>query len=125
MVGGSFTTFNGLSAMNITRIYGSAGVQARSSSEIFQSEPEIDTNPNYSAITIYPNPFDKYITVQFEKTQYQKLQFKLFDVTGKLILSEQITGAVTLQLPFNLPAGFYTYSITNDQTLLQSGKLIH
>lgn len=77
------------------------------------------------AISIYPNPFDKYITVKFEKTEYQQLQFKLFDVTGKLILSEQITGAATLQIPFNLPAGFYTYSITNDQTLLQSGKLIH
>ena len=50
------------------------------------------------AITIYPNPFDKYITVQFEKTEYQQLQFKLFDVTGKLILSEQITGAATLRV---------------------------
>ena len=87
IVGGKFTTFNGLSATNITRIFGDAGVQAKSNVTEFQSEPEIDTNPNYSPITIYPNPSKGIYTINL--TQVKELAtISIYNVLGELVYNE-------------------------------------
>ena len=123
IVGGSFTTFNGLSAGNITRIYGSAGVQARSSSEIFQSEPEIDTNPNYSAITIYPNPSKGIYTIDLS---YEKEPTKIVihNVLGELVYDQLLTPQTQNQIDLtHLAKGYYIARINNESRSTQQ-KLI-
>ena len=87
-MGGKFTTFNGLSATNITRIFGSAGDQARGSIVEYQSEPEIDTNPNpnFSSITIYPNPSKGIYTADFS-LEKEESQITIINILGETVYS--------------------------------------
>lgn len=85
IVGGKFTTFNGLSATNITRIFGSAGVQAKSSALEYQSEPEIDINPYYSSVLVYPNPSKDIFNIDLTEETEIYNTVSIFNVLGKKI----------------------------------------
>ncbi|HUM47931.1 MAG TPA: T9SS type A sorting domain-containing protein, partial [Chitinophagales bacterium] len=76
-------------------------------------------------VTIYPDPFSNYITVQVAEIKNQELKFELRDMTGRLIFSEMLTGISTIYTPVNLSSGMYMYSVINDSSILQTGKLIH
>jgi hypothetical protein len=113
IVGGKFTTFNRLSATNITRIFGDAGVQAKSSVIEFQSEPEIDTNPNYNAISIYPNPSDGvyYFDLTEEATD---TQIQVLNLLGEQVFSGVLKGKQENKIDLsNLAQGCYLVKLSN------------
>ena len=123
IVGGKFTTFNGLSATNITRIFGSAGVQARSSAIEYQSEPEIDTNPNYNIITIYPNPSKGIYTIDLS---YEKepTNIAIYNILGELVYTQLLTPQTQNQIDLTHVAnGYYIARINNESRSTQQ-KLI-
>jgi uncharacterized delta-60 repeat protein len=123
IVGGKFTTFNGLSATSITRIFGDAGVQAKSSSIEYQSEPEIDTNPNYSTITIYPNPSKGIYTIDLS---YEKdpTNIEVYNVLGELVFSQMLIPQTQNQIDLtHVSNGYYIAHISNGFRSMQQ-KLI-
>ena len=123
IVGGKFTTFNGLSATNITRIFGSAGVQTKSSIMEFQSEPEIDTNPSYNTISIYPNPSKGIYTIDLS---YEKepTYITIYNVLGELIYSQLLTSKTQNEIDLTHVAnGYYIARINNESRSTQQ-KLI-
>lgn len=73
-------------------------------------------------IDIYPNPFNQYITVE---SAHDNLQISIYDLMGKNVLSK-MTGSLNKIriLTGNLQTGFYTYKITNNNRIIQNGKLI-
>ncbi|MEP7128204.1 MAG: SBBP repeat-containing protein, partial [Chitinophagales bacterium] len=77
------------------------------------------------SVNVYPNPFINQINIQAAGFTNQKLEFKLFDVTGRLIYATSFENTFTIQLPGTLSTGLYTWSILNKQQVIQSGKLIH
>ena len=123
LVGGSFTSFNGLSATNITRIFGSAGLQVRSSSVKYQSEPEIDTNPNNNAITIFPNPSKGVynIDLSYEK---ESTTITIFNLLGEQVFEQLLISETQNQIDIsNLSNGYYIARISNESRKTQQ-KLI-
>lgn len=123
IVGGKFTTFNGLSATNITRIYGDAGVQAKNNVTEFQSEPEIDTNPNYSAITIYPNPSKGIYNIDlgYEK---EPTSITIYNVLGKEVFRQLLTSEAQNQIDLTHLANGYYIARINNETRSTQQKLI-
>jgi len=112
IVGGKFTTFNGLSATNITRIFGSAGVQAKGSATEFQSEPEIDITFD-NKITIYPNPSDGiyYFNLTEEDTD---TQMQVFNLLGEQVFSGLLIGKQENKIDLsNLAKGCYLVKLSN------------
>jgi uncharacterized delta-60 repeat protein len=123
IVGGKFTTFNGLSATNITRIFGSAGVQAKSSAIEYQSEPEIDTNPSYNAIIIYPNPSKGIYTIDLS---YEKepTNIAIYNVLGELVYNQSLTPQTQNQIDLTHLANGYYIARINNETRITQQKLI-
>lgn len=123
LVGGSFTTFNGLSATNITRIFGSAGVQAKTSATEYHSEPEIDINESYQNITIFPNPSKGIYTIDlsYEKTP---TTITIYNVLGKLVYNQLLVPQAQSQIDLtHLANGYYIAHICNESKNTQH-KLI-
>ena len=66
---------------------------------------------NNTQIKIYPNPAQNNFTVQVSDNQKQTIQ--VYNVNGKLILSQIINGTTTIDAS-NFNAGIYNISITNN-----------
>ena len=112
IVGGKFTTFNGLSATNITRIFGSAGVQAKGSATEFQSEPEIDITSD-KKFAIYPNPSDGifYFNLTEEDTN---IQIQVFNLLGEKVFSSLLIGKQENKIDLSyLAKGCYLVKLSN------------
>jgi hypothetical protein len=63
-----------------------------------------------SNIKLYPNPTQNNFTIETNTNQKQTIS--VFDVNGKMILSQIITGTTSIDVS-NFNAGVYTISITN------------
>ncbi|RAR75725.1 T9SS type A sorting domain-containing protein [Flavobacterium aciduliphilum] len=123
IVGGKFLTFNGLSATNITRIFGSAGVQAKSSLVEYHSEPEIDMNPNYSSTIIYPNPSNGIYNIDLSDVK-ELTTIAVFNILGEEVFKQLLTPQNQNQIDLsNLANGYYIARISNESSNSQH-KLI-
>lgn len=100
-------------------IYGSADAALFTSFQLSSATSEITRFPS----TIAPNPTDEMITITVPGQLESNIQFKLFDLTGKMVfrslLSQQET---TLKLPDHLN-GFFVYQLQS-KNKFSSGKLI-
>jgi len=123
IVGGKFSTFNGLSATNITRIFGDAGVQAKSNVTEFQSEPEIDTNPNYDPITIYPNPSKGIFIINLTQEK-EPTTISIYNVLGELVYEELLTPETENTVDITYLANGYYIARINSLSRNTQHKLI-
>ncbi len=123
MVGGSFTTFNGLSAMNITRIYGNVGVQAKNSSIEYISEPEIDAFFEANAIAVYPNPSTSIFNFDLSGIS-EECTLVIYSILGEKIIDTKITPNKVHQVDLShLSNGCYIARIVGENANTQH-KLI-
>lgn len=87
-----------------------------------------ETNANSNA-SVFPNPFENLISVEFENKNAETIHFKLFDVQGKevkTLLSEFIKpGKQRFSFTLNpLPQGVYFLKIYSDGEVYGTQKLI-
>lgn len=122
IVGGKFTTFNGLSATNITRIFGAAGAQAKSIYTEYQSEPEIDINTG-DAIAFYPNPSDGiYYFNLIDESNDTSLH--VFNLVGEKVFSTVLSANQENEVNLShLAKGCYLVKLSN-ATSTSTQKLI-
>lgn len=77
----------------------------------------ISFNNNESLLSVYPNPASQFVLLDFAALQ-QKVQVKIFDMQGRLILSEQKTDTQLLKINIEkLAAGKYTAIVSNGKQL--------
>ena len=72
-------------------------------------------------ITIYPNPTQTNFTIETNNTNKQTLQ--IFDVNGKLVLSQSITGKTNIDAT-NLAEGVYNLSLINQNDVANKRLVI-
>lgn len=77
-------------------------------------------------VTVYPNPFELYTTVQIEsETNYQTITLEVFDAMGRLIVKKQNQNKQQIILERqDMLQGVYFYRLVADGLLLNSGKLL-
>jgi len=73
-----------------------------------------------SSITIFPNPAQSYIQAEIELNTSSDLHFKLYDVSGKLMINKRLTkvsaGLTSTTFEVNhLPTGIYLLGIETDK----------
>ncbi len=124
IVGGKFTSFNGLSATNITRIYGNAGVQAKSSVLEYQSEPEIDINPYNSSVLVYPNPSKDIFNVDLTEEIELFNSISIYNVLGENVFSTTLRPKENNQINLSDIANGYYFAKLENQTSTVTLKLI-
>ncbi len=79
---------------------------------------------SFANVKIYPNPFSAFTNIEVSGLDLKNGQFKLYDVTGRLIRDETISGNTHVLYKKGLHSGMYFYTIEHDGALLASGKLI-
>ncbi len=70
---------------------------------------------------VFPNPGTDYLKVRVA-AHYKKSIFELYDISGKIVLSEQINGKWGEVNTVALKSGTYVYRIYNEGGLFESGK---
>jgi len=76
-------------------------------------------------VTIYPNPFRKHAIITINNAlQINNAQLKMYNVLGENVMNVNITQQSTTLETGNLPSGVYFFQFINDNTLIQSGKLV-
>lgn len=114
------------------KLYMTAG-NAENGYELFVLEtddPAGIRNINFDGtVTLYPNPTDDVVNLSIDAPKAEPVQFNLYDMTGRQLLSEEIQlkgGKQTFQFDIeHLSNGSYFYQINNsDGVAYKSGKLI-
>jgi hypothetical protein len=68
------------------------------------------------SVSAYPNPTTDYLTLEVKEFDYSNLHFQLYDMSGKLLQSEKITGNQTSIVMSNLvPATYFVKVIQNNK----------
>lgn len=83
------------------------------------------THPGLAlSLSAFPNPVAHQLTLAVREFNNEKMRFQLFDLSGKLLLGDRITGHRT-QIPMdNFPAGIYLLNIILEKQSVQSFKII-
>jgi hypothetical protein len=76
-------------------------------------------------INAYPNPFTEQTTIEVNGKRYDNLTFQVFDITGQLVFTKEVTGQNQIVFSRNgLQQGMYLFAITSENQRIGAGKLI-
>ncbi|MDQ3045915.1 MAG: T9SS type A sorting domain-containing protein [Bacteroidota bacterium] len=85
----------------------------------------VNTTANIEVLmSVYPNPSTSFITIKVEDKDLANLTFQLFDVQGKLLISEKITQTETAVQMADFAKGNYFLKVVNNKAELKSFKII-
>ena len=77
------------------------------------------------AVTVYPNPFGKSITIFVnDMSQIKNSELKVYNLLGQQVMQLSIINQSTTLETSNLVSGIYFYRISSNNKTIQSGKLI-
>ena len=75
--------------------------------------------------SLYPNPSQQWVTVEYTVEEDQEIFFELYDVLGKRHFKEQMKNANDHRLNLEgMHQGMYFYRLVNNENILESGKLL-
>jgi hypothetical protein len=75
-------------------------------------------------INAFPNPTSDFLNLEITNGDFEKMSFHLFDITGKLIESKEITSQQTEILFASLPAAMYYLRIMHNNKEVKTFKII-
>jgi opacity protein-like surface antigen len=73
---------------------------------------------------VYPNPSTTYLQLEIKNENLNNLQFQLFDITGKLLQTEQISASTTKINMADYPASTYLLQVMTSGETVQTFKII-
>lgn len=76
------------------------------------------------SVSAYPNPTTDYLTLEVEEFELSNLNFHLFDMQGKLLQSEKITGIQTIIVMNNFVSATYFVKVIQNNREVKVFKLI-
>ena len=79
---------------------------------------------NQTLISIYPNPVNNYLNINFPNFFSNPLVLNIYNLNGKLVFNRQLFNLKNTIDLNNLKSGFYNYNITNKTSILKEAKLI-
>lgn len=80
---------------------------------------------NRSTLKIFPNPASHLLNIEFDKElDSRNYRIHIFELSGKEVISTLLTNAKTVINLEKLNQGIYLYSVSENQTILEVGKII-
>lgn len=76
------------------------------------------------SLSVFPNPTSNRLTLLVKDFNNEKLQFQLYGLSGKLLLSDGVSGPQTLIEMGAFPPGIYLLNVILDNRNVQSFKII-
>ncbi|MFT4759633.1 MAG: putative repeat protein (TIGR01451 family) [Paraglaciecola sp.] len=75
-------------------------------------------------VTIFPNPFNEYTNFKVENTEFQELEFQLYQADGKLVRREFYDNSTFRFERNGLLSGMYFYQLSSNGTRIYSGRMM-
>ena len=75
-------------------------------------------------VSAYPNPTTDYLTLEVKEYELSNLHFQLYDMSGKLLQNEKITGNQTSIVMSNLVPATYFVKVIQDNKEVKTFKII-
>lgn len=75
-----------------------------------------------AGVQVYPNPAQESVTI--ELSQKEEAEFVLFDITGRVVLTQKLRQPKETFSLANVAKGMYFYRIQSEKGILPNGKLI-
>ena len=76
------------------------------------------------SVTAYPNPTTDYLTLRIDEFEISNLSFQLYDMNGKLLQNEKITGNQTSIVMSNLVPATYFVKVIQGNKEFKTFKII-
>lgn len=76
------------------------------------------------SVTAYPNPTNDYLTLEVKDFELSNLHFQLYDMNGKLLQNEKITGTQTSIIMSNLVPSSYFVKVIQGNKEVKTFKII-
>ena len=76
------------------------------------------------SVSAYPNPTTDYLTLEVKEYELSNLHFQLYDMSGKLLQNEKITGNQTSIVMSNLVPATYFVKVTESNKEVKTFKII-
>lgn len=76
------------------------------------------------SVSAYPNPTTDYLTLRIDEFEISNLSFQLFDMNGKLLQNEKITGNQTSIVMSNLVPATYFVKVVQGNKEVKTFKII-
>ena len=76
------------------------------------------------SVSAYPNPTTDYLTLSISEFEISNLTYQLYDISGKLLQSEKITGNQTSIVMSNLVPANYFVKVIQGNKELKTFKII-
>ena len=76
------------------------------------------------SVTTYPNPTNDYLTLRIEEFDISNLSYQLYDMNGKLLQKEKITGYQTSIVTSNLLPATYLVKVIQSNKEIKTFKII-
>ncbi|MBN1463437.1 MAG: T9SS type A sorting domain-containing protein [Paludibacteraceae bacterium] len=76
------------------------------------------------SVLAYPNPTTDYLILEVKDLELSNVHFQLYDMKGKLLQNEKITGKQTSIIMSNLVPSTYFVKVTNNNKEIKTFKII-
>ena len=76
------------------------------------------------SMSVFPNPTQVLVNLKIESGDFENLSFQLFDISGKLLLTQKISSALTAVPMQTLASGAYLLQVVEQQKQLKTFKII-
>jgi hypothetical protein len=80
-------------------------------------------NLNFITVNAFPNPFTFSTTILFPNEKNEIFDFRMFDVSGKIVAFKNVNSGKLEIIDNQLPAGFYSFEIVNVKKIYR-GKIL-
>jgi len=120
---GSFNpTTAGVGTYSLSYAYTDSNGCSGSASDTMHVLACVGINENaISAINIYPNPANNNININLSSIKQDKIVITLFDVTGKMVMNQQVNGGTITALDVtNLSTGIYYITVQTNDNLFKN-----
>ncbi|MBX2877231.1 MAG: T9SS type A sorting domain-containing protein, partial [Saprospiraceae bacterium] len=81
-------------------------------------------NPHGATIKVSPNPFFESTSFEIIGTVFDAVEFRLFDVAGRLIRTDRFRGNNYDFYRRSLPGGLYMYRMESEGKIIATGKVV-
>ena len=75
-------------------------------------------------VSIYPNPTTDYLNLKVENENDEILSYQLFDMNGRLVDTQKLTGNATTIDMEAFQTSTYLLKVTNEQTTIKTFRII-
>ena len=76
------------------------------------------------SVSAYPNPTTDYLTLRIEEFDISNVSYQLYDINGKLLKNEKITGNQTSIVMSNLVPATYFVKVLQESKVVKTFKII-